>query len=216
MMQPLTQTEFAALLAEGTVLQAGTQGPRLIEHPNQLITKFFPPRKCLSSNLLVPYAKRFVKNAHRLQALQVQTVNPLNYGRLERSRTYYVTYPKIAGQDIRDYLSATKDSSILEWIAGFLAKLHEYGIFFRGIHLGNILQRQPEGDFALIDISVVKFKNKQLSLSCRKRNLRHLVHYPEDKAEFSGFGLTQFIHCYLKASSLSLVERKRLERAFAC
>ena len=71
---------------------------------------------------------------------------------------------------------------MLPALGAFIAKLHDRGVYFRSLHLGNIVMT-PEGTLGLIDIADMRFSRGQLTASQRKRNLRHLLRYPSDWTE---------------------------------
>jgi len=57
--------------------------------------------------------------------------------------------------------------------------LHQRGVYFRSVHLGNIL-RLPDGELGLIDLSDLHISARPLSARKRRRNLRHILRYPAD------------------------------------
>lgn len=211
MKQQLLLTDYQNILAQSQVLLSGKRGPRLLMTQDGCIIKLFPQRKWLSSNRLIPYANRFVKNAERLAQLDIASVQPIAHGKIKGTSTHFVKYEKLPGQDVRDILQNGSSINILGKIAHFVGRLHQQGVFFRGIHLGNILQ-QPNDAFALIDITSVKFKSKPLSLRCRKRNLQHLLDYTEDKPFFDKFGITQFLLQYFEQTDLTPAVQQRLQQ----
>ena len=207
----ISQQQFDQLIAESQVLATGKRGPRLLETKQGEIIKVFPQRKWVSTNRLYPYAKRFMRNARLLGEYGFPSIEVTECQRLQGTATYLVKYPKLPGDDLRHLFNNSADGSVWKEFAGFMASLHERGIFFRGIHLGNVL-RLPEGSFVLIDITTVKFRRKALSLSERVRNLQHLMMYPEDVACFKSFGLKEFKHLYCKQSGLNKIQQQWLEK----
>jgi hypothetical protein len=87
-------------------------------------------------------------------------------------------------------------------LAHLLALLHRHRIFFRAVHLGNVLV-QPDGAMALIDLSETQFRRLPLSRRLRCVNLRQMMSYPEDRRAIEQFGLERFIQLYLAAAGLN-------------
>jgi len=52
-------------------------------------------------------------------------------------------------------------------------QLHERGVYFRSLHLGNVV-RTPDGRLGLIDISDVRVHRRPLGRLLRARNLRRM------------------------------------------
>lgn len=211
MEQHLSLTDYTDILAQSQVLFSGKRGPRLLATQDDHIIKLFPQRKWLSSNRLRPYAKRFVHNASRLAQLGIASIQTKRFGKILGTTTHFVEYQKIPGQDIREQLQNGAAISLLNEIAQFVGKLHQQGVFFRGIHLGNILQ-QSDGRFALIDITNMSFKSKALPLRYRQRNLLHLLRYQEDKAIFDAYGIMRFLAYYFQSAGLTQQQQQWLQQ----
>lgn len=119
-----------------------------------------------------------------------------------------VTYKQLPGDDLR----ALNDASHLEAMPKYLARLHGRGVYFRGIHLGNVLY-QGEGRYALIDISGMTIWPMPLTIWQRLRNLGRFVSFPEDIALFQAFGVSRFCDEYCSAAGLGGWRRAWLTRA---
>ncbi len=65
-------------------------------------------------------------------------------------------------------------------LAGFLAHLHDRGIYFRALHPGNVL-RLDSGSFGLIDVTDVRFFILALTRHLRARNLSRLMYYKKHR-----------------------------------
>ncbi|MCB1645146.1 MAG: hypothetical protein KDI36_06815, partial [Pseudomonadales bacterium] len=110
-------------------------------------------------------------------------------------------YPQLPGLDFRQ-LCSEGQVRLLEPLATQLAGLHHKGIYFRAIHLGNLLHQESEG-LALLDISDLYVRNRPLRLLLRARNILHLIRARQDRQYFESFGPDRFIAEYLQASGLS-------------
>jgi tRNA A-37 threonylcarbamoyl transferase component Bud32 len=70
--------------------------------------------------------------------------------------------------------------ALVERFGKFMAQLHQKGIYFRSLHLGNVLVLE-DGEFGLIDLADLRIYPSSLSPSLRRRNLRHMQRYAEDR-----------------------------------
>ena len=89
--------------------------------------------------------------------------------------------------------------------------LHEKGILFRSIHLGNILVLE-NGGFGLIDIADMSLQRRPLGLFKRARNFRHLLHDRADQNSLEQYGYERFLRQYETDASIRGF-RRRLFRA---
>ena len=64
----LCQRDLQQLTHNAAILEADGLGPKVLQLESGLFLKFFRRKRWLSSALLRPYSRRFVKNAERLQA----------------------------------------------------------------------------------------------------------------------------------------------------
>ncbi len=210
-MHQLSQQQYLEWLTQFQVLVSGKRGPRLLATTDNCLIKLFPARKWWSSNRLFPYAKRFVDNAERLAILGVSSVKVEEYGKIQGTMTYYVKYQKLPGNDIRHLLQTGTLIELLAQVAIFISCLHHQGIFFRGIHLGNMIL-QPDSKIALIDIAPMKFKSNTLAVGYRRRNLQHLLSNVEDRPWFMKFGIENFLQNYLKHANLTITQQHQLQK----
>ncbi|OUS03049.1 hypothetical protein A9Q81_08115 [Gammaproteobacteria bacterium 42_54_T18] len=201
-MQILTDSQLADLVSRSSLLEGEVNKPKVLLDANGYIYKFFyqPDRK-LSSRTLFPPFKQFVKNSKILLKRNVQTVSICDTMTAEDKRFDAIRYQAIEGHDFREHLKLSGHSEI-SIITDIMAELHCRGVFFRAIHLGNILH-QPNGDYALIDISDCWFSIGQLNAFKRARNLAHLMSYHSDKSYFSRYGNDRFLNEYALKSKLN-------------
>lgn len=190
------------------LLKFNINGPKIFEtDDNEIIKVFYPRKKWLSSDRFIPYAKRFCDNAERLRNRGFKTLNITKVQYCRDLQTYIITYQKLSGVDAR--IVAQNDHSIVDNVASLLADLHNKGIFFRSIHLENILS-QDDGKLALLDIVDVKFKNNPLSTYLRFRNLKHLFLIEDDKKFWEDYGIDNFLKAYFKYTHLSSFSKKMM------
>lgn len=186
----------------------GTQ-PKVLEKDGTTIIKlFYPKRKWLSSNKIKPHAIRFCNNITTLRKHGYEVPKVLQTQYCKELKTYVVYYTKIEGDDIRALVNNGR-TQLVEEVAKLLAELHNRGIFFRAIHLENLLYT-ANNTFALIDITDVHFSKRPLSLWVRYRNLKHLFSEPYDREIWRSFGVVNFLNHYYAAAKLSAPARRLL------
>jgi tRNA A-37 threonylcarbamoyl transferase component Bud32 len=169
----LSFAELEKLSSDGKILEADSRGPKVWQLADGLILKIFRQRRLLSSATLFPYAIRFIKNAQRLDAYGIPTVRPLQYFSLPGKRTTAVLYRPLPGYTIAQLVrNGTLDEATIREMASFIRMLHEKGIYFRSLHVGNIV-RTSENKLGLIDIADMSFQRKPLSSALIKRNFQH-------------------------------------------
>jgi len=203
--------KFDALLESSKVLMKDRHGLKVIATPDGCIMKFFRRKRLLSSALWNPYAKRFAKNAARLTAMGVPTVEVTGVWRIPSLKRHMVGYRRLEGESLRDL---EKTPAFFGKLAAFVSELHEKGVFFRSIHFGNILEL-PDGRLALIDMADLSFKGRPLTPNERLRNFGHLMKYKEDQEPLEAFGIKRFIALYQQASGLSGAAAGAFGRDFA-
>jgi hypothetical protein len=91
----------------------------------------------------------------------------------------------------------------MESFVRFFAELHDKGVFFRSIHLNNVIVSDDLNTLGLIDLADMKISSKSLSRPMRLRNFKHLTRYKADQESIKTFGLDRFIDIYFSCNSLS-------------
>lgn len=197
----LDSTAYRTLITDSVVIEAAPWGEKVRRKSDGTIIKYFYLKRLFSSALLRPYAMRFCRNAHELQRRRINTVSCTRIYRIERTGTWLVTYPEIPGKTLRQNLRAHPESkNEIDRLPTFLAKLHEKGILFRSIHFNNILVQPRDPAFALIDITDTRFTRGSLTATKRARNMRHLIHDPEDRRSLSRYSRPRFLEAYCAAA----------------
>lgn len=177
-MTRLSQSDFEQLAANAKILEADGFGPKVLHLENGLFLKLFRRKRWLSSALWRPYSQRFADNAARLQRLGIPTLAVQALYLLDDRRTTAVLYRPLPGES----LSQLARQADFRWddsfalLAEFIRELHQKGVYFRSLHLGNII-RTPEGALGLIDLSDMRFLRKALPARLVRRNLGHFDRY---------------------------------------
>lgn len=213
-MNILTNEQFITLIQDpqAKILSDSTEGPKVLQKHNGDIVKIFYSSK-KNSLISLPHALRFSRSAQGLTAAGVLAPHIKALAYYPAKKAYILTYTEIPGQDFRALTSPT-NPLLLEKLPLFLAKLHQKGVFYRGIHLGNVLLT-PNEEIALIDITNVHIRHKPLSLKQRAKNLAHFVYYWRDTVVFRAYRRKHFLEQYALAAKLNNEELQQLRRLIA-
>ena len=179
-MKNLTPDEYNQLCQNSTVLAADGYGDKVLLLSDQTIIKLFRVKRIISSAVFYSPARRFAKNAKKLQHLSIPTVSILKLYNIKSIKRSAVHYRQLEGVTVRDYIHSGKASTeFFSHLGQFLAHLHKLGVFFRSAHFGNIIYTS-EKQFGLIDISDMKIHKYALNRNKRLRNMKHIFRLPED------------------------------------
>ncbi|MCK4507497.1 MAG: hypothetical protein KAU27_03080, partial [Desulfuromonadales bacterium] len=191
--------EYNELVARSVVLEQDRHGIKVLQTPEGMIVKFFRQKRLLSSALFKSYASRFVDNARSLTKLGIKTVEVEDVLYCKPIKRTLVFYQPVPGQTLRDVMqSQAHANNVMEKFIVFLAELHDKGVFFRSIHLSNIIVSDCFDALGLIDIVDMKINRKGLSPDMRIRNFRHLTRYKVDQESIRAFGIDRFMDVYFK------------------
>ena len=180
-MQSLDHSDYLALREGAEVLEADSHGDKVLRLPDGNFLKLFRRKRLLSSALLWPYAQRFANNAKALKDRDIpcpQVIAVYRISSIDRDAVYYAPLP---GKTLRQLIEHQQTSTDLRARLGlFVAKLHACGVYFRSLHLGNIVLT-PENELGLIDIADMKYRHRSLNQPQRIRNFKHMLRYTLDK-----------------------------------
>lgn len=203
-MRIVTAKELQDWLRQGEVLEKDSHGPKVVRLANGKFLKIFRSRRPPLLVRLRPDARRFAERAKRLQSLDIQTplINECVW--IDRDRLVSAClYQPLPGQAL-DQLFRTQRAEfdrLLPQLAAYILKLHLLGIYFRSLHLGNILQT-PDGGFGLIDFLDLRLKRRPLGRMLVRRNFSHLKNYLQ-RRKVEGFPWDELIRLYDEASNSS-------------
>ena len=208
-MKSFSLDEYEQLIAESVILEQERRGIKVIKTPDGRIVKFFRQKRLFSSARFKSYAARFIDHARVLQKLGFNTVEIEDVYYCRAVKRTLVFYNPLPGQTLREALaSLDKPDVIMEMFIAFYAELHNRGIYFRSIHLNNVIIPDTMDALGLIDIADMKIYSKGLSKELRLRNFRHLTRYTVDQESIKSFGVDRFMDIYFEKSQLPELYKK--------
>ncbi|MEF8729143.1 MAG: toluene tolerance protein [Dokdonella sp.] len=177
-MKRITAEEYQRLRAGAEVLEADSFGDKVLRLADGTILKLFRRKRLLSSAAWYPYARRFADNAVAMRRRGIAVPEIIDLMRIPSVARDAVHYQPLPGVSLRQLLRAGMDANRRQTLrtafTRFVIELHDKGIYFRSLHLGNVLHL-PDGRFGLIDIGDARLRPWRLSRSLRRRNLRLLL-----------------------------------------
>ncbi len=193
---------FDRLCRDGKIIETKQLRPAVVEHTHSdgrlRITKFWYPRSVLSSDRFRPYAWRFVAVADELRRRAIRAPQIVDCGVLiKQPKVRWVTYEKLSGTPIRSISQRDPEEVDVCGLARFIQMLHDEGIYFRALNLGNILLCS-DNVYGLIDVADIRFL-KPLSRRQRIRNLGSLCAQPGDSAYFHEGAAHAIVTAYCEA-----------------
>lgn len=179
----LTPAQVQALHQGAKVIEEDGLGPKVLLLQDGSFLKLFRARPWYTAGSFYPYARRFVRNSQQLALEGIatpQVVELLNYA----DGSQGVRYLPLAGRTVRQALQAcpalAERQALVGRLGQFIGRLHQQGVYFRSLHLGNVLLLD-NGEFGLIDLADMRLLPSPLSAELRQRNLRHMQRYDEDR-----------------------------------
>ena len=179
-MMTMSYQEFEEFCEKSEILQWKDGLPSIIKHDSNLISKVWQKRIRPSSDWIYPYYRRFCRNARKLLSRGVSAPHVKHAFRVSGRKIHIVTYEELPGISLKKVLTNHRDMLDIAGLARFFAHLHSNGIYFRSLHLGNVL-RLDSGGFGLIDVADVHFLIFPLSMNLRTRNLSRLLYYKKHR-----------------------------------
>ncbi|MGX9382440.1 O-antigen ligase family protein [Pseudomonas sp. JQ36] len=206
--QKLSLEGLEQLSREARIIEEDGLGPKVLRLTDGSFLKLFRRRRWYTSGSFNPYSERFAVNSEQLRQMGIPTPQILNLYRLDDGSSA-VHYTPLAGHTLRQVLQSITAPAVrqalVERFGKFMAQLHEKGVYFRSLHLGNVLVLE-DGEFGLIDLADLRIYPTPLSLSLRQRNLRHMQRYTVDKRWLFEDHLDALLQGYAMTASKSAVE----------
>lgn len=205
-MQTLEHDDYLALRADARVLERDRHGDKVLMLADGSYLKLFRRKRLISSAAWYPYAKRFADNALALAEREIPCPEVMGLYRIPGVSRDAVRYRPLEGLTLRQLVRSGADSTGLrERLGRFVAALHEAGIYFRSLHLGNIVLT-PAGTLGLIDIADLRAGGRPIPPQRRRRNLQHLLRDAQDRAWLYPAGDESFDAAY-RQHALALKRR---------
>lgn len=206
--QKLSLAGLEQLSREARIIEEDGLGPKVLRLSDGSFLKLFRRRRWYTSGSFNPYSERFAVNSEQLRQMGIPTPQILNLYRLDDGSSA-VHYAPLPGHTLRQVLQSITAPAVrqalVERFGKFMAQLHEKGVYFRSLHLGNVLVLE-DGEFGLIDLADLRIYPTPLSLSLRQRNLRHMQRYTVDKRWLFEDHLDALLQGYAMTASKSAVE----------
>lgn len=179
-MTPISHEQFLLLRDMAEVLEADHHGEKVLRLADGNILKLFRRKRLLSSAAVYPYAQRFADNTRALECRSILCPKILNVFRIAQIQRDAVHYAPLPGITLRQIDDEPTRSNLRPLLGEFIAQLHAKGVFFRSLHLGNIVLT-PEGQLGLIDIADLRTQRSALGKFKRMRNFQHVLRDPRDQ-----------------------------------
>lgn len=157
------------------MIEQDGHGDKVIILTDGTFLKLFRRKRLISSAAIWPYAQRFADNAAKLKQLGIPCPEIISVYRIPSIERDAVHYHPLPGLTLRQLREGEGDcpEDIRERFWEFVDRVHDLGIYFRSMHLGNVVLT-PEGELGLIDISDMRIRQRPLNLSLRQRNRQHI------------------------------------------
>lgn len=173
----IEQQDYLAMRAGASVIEADGFGDKVLRLADGTMLKLFRRKRWLSSAAWYPYAQRFADNAAALCKRDVpvpEIINVLRIPSIARDAVHYHPLPgKTLREMCREGLDPDTEQELKTAFTRFVIRLHECGVYFRSLHLGNVVC-MPDRRFGLIDIADARIGSGRLGKHLRVRNLRRL------------------------------------------
>ncbi|NVZ67739.1 bifunctional O-antigen ligase/aminoglycoside phosphotransferase family protein [Pseudomonas costantinii] len=197
-----TPKAFEAQQKSADVIEEDGLGPKVLRLEDGSFLKLFRARRWYTTGGFMPYSERFASNSEQLQQLGIASPPILNLYKLQDGSSA-VRYRPLPGLTLRQALQSLDSSlreSLIERFGRFIAQLHEHGVYFRSLHLGNVLL-MDDGEFGLIDVADMHIYPSALRNTLRQRNLKHMQRYPQDRSWLLETHFEQLVEGYASVAS---------------
>jgi hypothetical protein len=191
------------------VEKADDLGHRKTFHKKNEIIKIFNVRGYISSGFFNTYASRIIKNSIKLKEHEIPSIEITNELAFQyNNRLSGVSYKYIPGKTYRDLGNKITKEMITD-LAKYISIIHKKGIYFRAMHLGNILLHNKK--LFLIDIAKIHFYPWPLFIFTRARAFRRMIKYKDDIKYFGLINYKNLISEYMVSSKFNHFERIRFQ-----
>lgn len=182
-LRKISGNQAEQLVQDAQIIEEDGLGPKVLKLKDGTFLKLFRQRRWYTSETLNPYSQRFARNSQQLSSMGIPTPLVLELLALEDG-SRGVRYQPLPGRTLRQALESASGleerRSIVNRLGCFIGQLHQQGVYFRSLHLGNVLLMN-NGEFGLIDLADMRILPSPLSSGLRQRNLRHMQRYSQDR-----------------------------------
>ncbi|MDB6048541.1 MAG: toluene tolerance protein [Pseudomonas sp.] len=181
-MRALAFADYQTLRKDAEVIEADFFGDKVLRLEDGNFMKLFRRKRLISSAVFFPYAQRFSDNALELKKRGVRCPDILATYRVATIARDVVHYQPLPGQTLRQVIADPHQFNDPQWLqafGAFVANLHNLGIYFRSLHLGNVVVT-PENELGLIDIADMRTLRGPLRKNMCLRNFQHMRRYRND------------------------------------
>lgn len=202
-MRIVTANELQHWLNTGRIVEKDSRGPKVVRLADGRFLKIFRSKRPWLARLR-PEAQRFSHNAKLLRSLGIATPTELESVWLEPLKGVSAClYQPLDGTPLEGLYKQQRElfDTLLMDFSAYIHHLHQNGIYFRSLHLGNVLLL-PEGGFGLIDFLDLRIKRRPLSQRLVKRNFAHLQGYLQ-RRKVESFPWSELIRHYELVSKSS-------------
>jgi tRNA A-37 threonylcarbamoyl transferase component Bud32 len=179
----LDSADYRALSAHAQTLESDGHGEKVLRLADGTYLKLFRRKHLISSAIWSPYALRFAKACHILATYGIPCPDILKVYRIPAVARDAVHYTPLPGHTLRQLLrqglQEVEAVRLRRQFGALVARLHAHGIYFRSLHLGNVVLT-PQDTLGLIDLADIRFYRRALNRFQRRRNFKHLLRYPEE------------------------------------
>lgn len=193
----LTQDELDRWLNDAIkVYEQDQHGVKVAKLANGDFIKIFRVKNLISIRHFFSYAKSFARNAERLNKLGIATIKVKQIYHIQNSNKSAAVYEPLQGETITEAIQSKSISiNLARDLGAFIAELHQKGIYFRGLHLGNIVIT-PDHQMGLIDIADLTIFPWTLDRRRRLRNFSRFWRDFENKFMFGYDSIKSLIDGY--------------------
>lgn len=183
----IADSDLDILCKTATVIEQDGHGLKVLRSSDGTYIKFFRRKRILSSATLWPYAHRFVENSAKLIECGIAAPEVLHFYETLDKQRMVVQYTPVEGASLKDLSESGKvPEDLVKQVAQFICTLHDIGIYFRSIHLANIIVMANQR-FGLIDVSDLRFLKRSLPRRLRVRNIAHITRLKNEPRETDRF-----------------------------
>lgn len=180
----MEQQDFLALKANAEVLEGDAYGEKVLRLADGTMLKLFRRKRLITSAAWFPYAQRFAANAEALREKGIPVPRVIAALRIPSVKRDAVHYHPLEGVTLRSLirqgLPPETELELKRRFTGFVIRLHALGIYFRSLHLGNVILT-PSGEFGLIDFSDLRIYRRPLPGFMRRRNIQRMLGIADER-----------------------------------